>query len=619
MSQIWNSRRGVFLAAAVIVAATVAAYGNSLSGPFVFDDIPSTLENPTIRRLWPIGPVLLPPGHFAAVQRRPVINLSLAVNYAISGERPWSYHLLNLAAHVLAALVLFGVVRQTLLLPRTRRRFAAAATPLAAAVALLWAVHPLLTDAVTYVIQRTEVLAGLFYLLTLYCTIRGHVSLRPLGWYTAAAAACVLATGSKETGLTAPLVILVYDRVFLSNSWREVFRRRGLLYLGLSLSWIITLAMLPYGAEGTRVFGKPRAVIEYFLAQPGIIAHYLKLCFWPSPLVFDYGMHRLETAGQIIPFLVLIGVLFVAALDAFRYRPWLGFLGVWFFIILAPSSSFIPLLQQTGAEKRMYLPLAAVVTGVVVGGFLGAQWLLRQGLASPRLLRIGGGGLVVALALVLGLLTVRRNADYRSNLSIWQDTVAKVPDSARAHDCLGLALVLRGRLDDAMAEYRRALELDPAYAPTLNVMAGIQMRRGQIDAAMANYETAIRYQPAYEPAHTNLGNLLLTRGRTSEAIAQFRQALKAKPNESTYNSLGAALALRGQVDEAIGFFQKAVELRPEFANARNNLGRALASRGRLAAAVAQFQAALRLNPKDADARRNLDRALAEQSRHLGGA
>ncbi len=179
MSEMWNSRRGVCFAAGVIVLATVAAYCNSFTVPFLFDDIPSTVENPTIRRLWPIGPILLPPGHYAAVQRRPMINASLAINYAISGEKSWSYHAFNLAAHALAALVLFGIVRRTLLLPRGRERFGRAATPLAAAVALLWAVHPLLTDAVTYIIQRTEVFCGLFYLLTLYCTIRGNSARRP--------------------------------------------------------------------------------------------------------------------------------------------------------------------------------------------------------------------------------------------------------------------------------------------------------------------------------------------------------------------------------------------------------------------------------------------------------
>ena len=619
MSEIWNSRRGVLFAAGIIALAAVAAYSNTFRVPFLFDDIPSTIENPTIRRLWPIGPILLPPGRYAAVQRRPMINASLAINYAISGEKTWSYHAFNLAAHILAALVLFGVVRRTLLLPRSRDRFGGVATPLAAAVALLWAVHPLLTDAVTYIIQRTEVFCGLFYLLTLYCTIRGDSAQRPARWYVAAVAACVLAVGSKETALSAPLVVMLYDRVFLSASWREVFQRRGPLYLGLALSWLVILAMLPYGGEGSKLFGEDGAFILYPLAQPGVIAHYLKLCLWPTTLVFDYGFYRPETAWQIIPYLVLIGALCVAVIDAFRYRPWLGFLGVWFFAILAPSSSFIPLLQQTGADKRMYLPLAAVVTGVVLGGFLAAQWLVRHGLASPRAMRVGGSALVLLVAVVLGLLTVRRNVDYRSTLSIWQDTVAKLPNSPRAHGNLGLALASTGHLDEALAEYRKALDLVPNYAAAYNDIGNVLMRRGRVNEAIPNYEQALKLMPEYESAHNNMGNILLSMGRINEAIAHFQKALKSKPeHETTYNNIGTALATCGQMDDAIKFFQKAVYLRPNFADAHNNLGRALASQGRIDEAIVHFRAGVELRPHDATIRKNLDRALAQQATKLSG-
>ena len=266
--QTLNARRNTFLAAGLIALAAAAAYSNSLNVPFLFDDLPCTVDNASIRHLWPLGPVLLPPGHYAAVQRRPVVNLSLAINYAISGEKVWSYHALNLAAHVLAALLLFGIVRRTLLLPSSGSRFAQAATPLAAAIALLWAVHPLLTDAVTYVIQRTEVLAGLFYLLTLYCTIRGAAAVQPRRWYAAAIAACALAMGSKEAAISAPVIVLLYDRVFLSASWRDVFRRRGGLYAGLAMSWLVVLAFVPYGAEGTKVLGEEGTMFDYALASP---------------------------------------------------------------------------------------------------------------------------------------------------------------------------------------------------------------------------------------------------------------------------------------------------------------------------------------------------------------
>ncbi len=184
----------LLLAAAVVVAATAGVYWNSLGGAFVLDDHAWILDNASITRLANLGEVLFPTDS-PAVAGRPIVSLTLAVNYALGGLNPVGYHVVNVVIHALAALVLLGVVRRTLLSPRMGGRFAQTALPLAAAVGLVWAVHPLTTAAVTYVIQRTESLAALFYLLTVYCTIRGATVAnaarsRAVAWYVAAAAAC---------------------------------------------------------------------------------------------------------------------------------------------------------------------------------------------------------------------------------------------------------------------------------------------------------------------------------------------------------------------------------------------------------------------------------------------
>ncbi|MBI4626191.1 MAG: hypothetical protein HY736_23585, partial [Verrucomicrobia bacterium] len=167
-----SSRGSVLIALVVIAIATLAAYHNSFSGPFVFDDVPAIVENQTIRRL--NLSVLRPFGNSGGtVTGRPMVNASLAVNYAAGGTDVAGYHAVNLACHTLAALVLFGFVRRTLLLPSAARRFGAASTLLAGAIAVVWATHPLATSAVTYVIQRAEVMMALFYLSTLYCFARG--------------------------------------------------------------------------------------------------------------------------------------------------------------------------------------------------------------------------------------------------------------------------------------------------------------------------------------------------------------------------------------------------------------------------------------------------------------
>src|SRR6266403_1569474 len=198
----------------LIVAAVLLAYGNSFSGPFIYDDLTSIPENLHIRHLWPLWDTLQAP-HTTA-EGRPLVCLTLALNYALGGLEVWGYHAVNLATHVFAAIVLFGIVRRTLDGPRLGGRFGPYASGLAAAVALCWAVHPLQTESVTYIIQRTESMMGLFLLLSLYCVIRGHDSPRRSEWYATAVVCCALGMGSKETMGIAPIIVLLYDRIFLA-------------------------------------------------------------------------------------------------------------------------------------------------------------------------------------------------------------------------------------------------------------------------------------------------------------------------------------------------------------------------------------------------------------------
>ena len=296
------ARWAVPLAAGLIVLATLAAYANSFQGVFVFDDQPSIVDNPTIRHLWPIWRVLFPPSHGETVSGRPLLNLTFAVNYALGGLNPWGYHAVNLAIHVLAALPLFGILCRTLRLPPLRDRFGRSATLPALAISLLWAVHPLQTESVTYVAQRAESLCGLFYLLTLYCFIRGatidpasrSAVRRPPLWYSAAIFSCLLGMATKEVMATAPLMVLLFDRTFLAGSFAQALRRRWGLYLGLAatlggLAYLVVAT--PAGRGGTAGFATPEALgaWEYIRSQPAAILHYLRLAVWPHPLCIDYG------------------------------------------------------------------------------------------------------------------------------------------------------------------------------------------------------------------------------------------------------------------------------------------------------------------------------------------
>jgi Flp pilus assembly protein TadD len=540
----------------LVVAAGLLAYHNSFTSPFIFDDIPSIQENPSIRHLWPIWDALSPP-HKGGLTGRPLINLSLAVNYAIGGTEVQGYHALNLTIHILAGLTLFGIMRRTLLQPRLRERFGAVANELALAVAVIWTVHPLQTESVTYIIQRCESLMGLFYLLTLYCFIRAAESLRPRVWYGLCVSACALGMASKEVMASAPLMVLLYDQAFVSGSLRGPWRRRWPLYLALAATWGLLGYLLIFGRTFRNYSHIATSVgvtrWPYLLTEPGVILHYLRLAAWPDPLCFDYfGWPLSGSWASILPPALVMAILLGATAWAWKTDSAWGVLGAWFFLILAPSSSFIP-TDSPAYEHRLYLPLAAVVAPVVMG---------IHALVGRRTIEVA-----VVLAFVLGVLTVQRNQDYRSNIAIWGDTVAKRRENPRAHYNLGVALEQAGRVQDAIGHYEQALRLKPDYAEAQYNLGVALVRLGRLPEAMGHWEQALRIKPDYAKAENNLAWLLATLAPADGGDPVRAVTLAERAGELTNNreaeyldTLAVAYAAAGRFNDAITTAQKAIGL-----------------------------------------------------------
>jgi tetratricopeptide (TPR) repeat protein len=594
----------------LIIAAGAWAYHNSFQAPFIFDDLDSILENPHIRHLWPIREALSPSAT-SAEAGRPIVNLSLAVNYALGGTSVWGYHAFNLAIHVLAALTLYGVARRTLARPGLRERFGASGRWIALAVALLWTVHPLQTEAVTYISQRCESMMGLFYLLTLYCFIRGTDSPRSSGWFALSVAACFLGMASKEVMVTAPVMVLLYDRTFVSGSFRQAWSRHWRLYLGLACSWLL-LGYLMVGLHNRSVgYGLGIPWWGYALTQCRAIVQYLRLALWPHPLILDYGEYVPTGSGAAVaPSALILAALVIAVLFALKRHPAIGFLGAWFFVILAPTSSVVPIVGSPMAEHRMYLPLAAAVTMVVVGAVALGKRLFDE--PQSVVLECLAGGSVVAL---LTFLTIQRNQEYNSTLTIWQDTVEKCPDNPRAHHCLGIALMDTGNAPEAIGQYEQALRLKPNYFEVHSNLGIALLRAGRAQQAIAQCEEALRIKPDYVEAHVNLGDALLQMGRSPEAIAEYEQALKLQPDSAVaqYNLANVLLRL-GRAQEAIGHYEQALKLQPDYAEAHNNLGVALFQLGRVSEAISHYEQALQIQPDYADAHNDLGTALMGQGR-----
>jgi tetratricopeptide (TPR) repeat protein len=588
----------------LVIAAGLLAYHTSFSGAFLFDDTSSILENPTIRRLWPIWKPLSPPHHGGlTVEGRPLINLSLAINYALGGYNVWGYHALNVAAHILAGLTLLGIVRRTLRQPRLRGRFGAAADELALATALLWTVHPLQTEAVTYVIQRTESIMGLFYLLTIYCFIRAAESSRSALWYGFCVSAFLLGTVSKEVIASAPLMVLLYDRAFLSGSFREAWRRRWPLYVALAGAWVLqgfllASAQLPTTLANAKRVGLSRWV--YLRTQPGVILYYLRLSLWPHSICFDHAWPMANTFMSIVPPTVVMLIILGATAWAVAKNSVWGYVGAWFFLILAPSSSIMP-LHSAIYEHRMYLSLAAVVSAVVTGLY---ALIGRRSFAVFVLMVIG-----------LGCLTWRRNQDYRSEVIFWQDAVTKYPNGPLAHYNFGVALGRVGRLQEAIEQYQQVLRINPHNSEAHNNWGVILAKMGAEQEALEHYEQALRFDPDNAEAHYNLGIALAGAGSTNDAVRQYEQALRINPDYvAAHYNLANYLLKANRIDDAIRHYEDALRFNPDYADAHHNLGNAFLQAGRTQEAIDQYEQALRLDPQIAEAHYNLGVVLERVGR-----
>ncbi|HEY1765847.1 MAG TPA: tetratricopeptide repeat protein [Opitutaceae bacterium] len=592
-----DSGVALYFCALVLVLAVAAIYGRTLSVPALYDDLPSIVNNESIRS-WPTS---LRPPDYTTTSGRPVLNISFALNFWISGTDLRSYHAVNIGIHALAALALFGTARR--LLARTGAKWALAK---AFSIALLWAVHPLQTEAVTYTVQRAESLVGLFYLLTLYAFVRMHDARgwQKGFWTLCCVAASFLGMGTKEVMASAPIAVFLLDRAFFSGSCAQAFRQHGRLYSALASGWLVLGACIlsSHGRSGTAAFGFGAETFRYLLYQTRAVAHYLWLCAWPRSLLFDYGTSVPPPDPEAIPFALLALAGVIGTFWLLARRPALGFLAAWFLLILAPTSTVVIIVTEPVAEHRMYLALVPVVTVAVWAVF---RFLGRAGLP-----------VCLAMAIALGLASASRNRVYGSALTLWSDAVSKRPDNERARVMLGEAwFELPGHVAEAIREFSTAVRLAPDDSKAHNNLGNAFLTQpGRLGDALSEFKEAVRLDPGYAQAHNNLGNAYTSLPNSAEdAVREYRTAVRLKPNyPAAYNNLGNALSsLPGHLEEAIASYREALHLNPALESAHFNLGNAYLRSEKYTEAIEQYEAALALSPTSADAHFRLALALVK--------
>jgi tetratricopeptide (TPR) repeat protein len=546
----------------VLIVAGLAAYGSSFSGVFIGDDFDAIVLNDNLHSLWPPTTAMTAPAD-TTLAGRPIATWTFALNYALAPARVrkimepapglspddpfyeniWGYHALNLLIHLLSGLALFGIVRRTLNVPVLRDRFGRASSSLAFAVALLWLVHPLHTDSVTFLVQRVESLMGLWVLTTMYCAIRAAESdfeSRP--WMAAAVAACALGMGTKEVTFAAPILVAVW--IYLCRPDVRLTGSPRWLLVGLASTWIVLAFLLTRNSRSLSVgFLGGWTWWLYLRTQAEVIVHYLRLVFWPRPLAFDYAWLPAATWTQVLPQFLLLGALGIATVFALvRCRP-IAFLGVWFFLILAPSSSILPIASEVAAEHRMYLPLAALMTLIVLGAYAGVERITGPAQTAASVRKRWAPAAWIAVAVIGAALaweTSNRNLAYASVGIMMQDNAIARPGNASVQLLHGSQLVLRHQFAEAEAVLRRAVDLpwppgtDPQPRALIHVYFGAALcGQGKFDEGIAQLRLAITIMPDLMDSYGFIAEAYLTQGKAHEAVLTLELAIARRPDDTT--------------------------------------------------------------------------------------
>jgi tetratricopeptide (TPR) repeat protein len=601
-------------------ALVAVAYSDSWRAGLVFDNFFVIGKDPRIHQasLHNAGEILT--GDYWYIRPvsglyRPLTSLTYLLNYAAlgNGPRPAGYHAVNLALHLVNVALVYALGMLVF-----------GEIDLAWALAALWGVHPLLTESVTNIVGRADLLMALGVLAGLLCYVRSESSSGRArsAWLAAMVAAQTAGLFSKESAAVLPALLLLYQLTFgQAGGWR----RRAPAYAALILPFAAFFAMR--GAAHTHLeiafFENPLASAGFWTARltaVKVIGKLAWLFLWPAHLSADYSFNAVPLFGwrfdgEDVRALLALALCLAAALLAVRWRrkrPTVAFFIGFFFVAIAPTANLVMPIGSIMAERFLYLGSIGLAGCAVSALRLLAERISRRGLGARKLLWGATGMMCLAFA----ARTYVRNLDWRDEYHLWASAVKVSPAAARAHDNLGIALTDMGRLPEAIAEFETALRIQPGLADAhFNLGVALMKSPGRFSDAIAQFQETVREEPGFVNAHIDLGIALAQiPDRVPEAIDELQTAVRLRPDSAeAHDRLGAVLARdAGRVPEAIAEFQAAVRADPDYASAHNNLGSLFARiPGRLPDAIAELQAAVRLQPDSAGMHYNLGTLLAQ--------
>jgi len=558
------------LLTAVISFIAIVIYSNTFQVPFQFDDQISILGNPAVKDLGNLKAI------FQFSPTRFFTYVTFALNYYFNELNVFGYHLVNLIIHICVSLLVMWFVHLTFATPAVKDTPPAVhKKTIAFLAALLFVVHPIQTQAVTYMVQRLASLATLFYLATLCLYIKGRLMQQAgaaqkysICLFSAAAVTAIVGMFTKETVFTLPFAILLYEFYFFRSTFIYNWK-----FLVLLLTFCLLIPLIIF-STGSIDFNKLRAMqegpegvvyispLEYFVTQFRVLVTYLRLFILPMNQNLDYDypvahtFFNFQTMTSFFALLALAG----AGIWSFSKHRIISFAIFWFFLTLSIESSFIP-IRDVIFEHRLYLPMAGLSLLFVI------MLYNLFGISNARLFYT----FMVIILACFALLTFVRNTVWRDEVMLWNDAIEKAPNKVRPYNNRGRAYGNKGEYDKAMADFKQAININPRCAEAYYNLGLVFALKGDNDKAIELYDQALKLYPNYAAAYNNRGLVLANKKEFDRAIKDYDQALRITPRSpDVYYNRGLAYYYKQDYDQAIADYNQALLLNPRYSNAYHN-------------------------------------------------
>ncbi|HEY5043831.1 MAG TPA: tetratricopeptide repeat protein [Verrucomicrobiae bacterium] len=558
-----------------------------------YDDQQYVTDNPLVQAgltwrgfIWAFG--------FHAGNWHPLAWLSHMLDCQIYGAWAGGHHLTSVLLHVASTLLLFSVIN----------RMTHSMWP-SAAVAALFAWHPLHVESVAWVAERKDVLCAFFWMLTLWTYIR-YAAKPSAVRYGCTLGAFMLCLMSKPMGVTLPFVLLLLDCWPLgrmTGDWCQV-KRIGRL-VGEKIPFFVLSAIvcvLTLRAQEIAIVSTAGLSVSQRI--PHVLAaynHYLVAMFVPRNLAVYYPYQSHLPTPTVVCAVVVLGLITVLAIRNFRQRPYLIVGWLWYLGTLVPVIGLVQVGDQAWADRYTYLPL--------IGPFVMLVWLACDLIKSRVVLQSAA----VAAAVALTAATWVQLGYWKNTRTLFEHTAKVTQQNALAVTILGSLLAKDGKLDEAMQYYQTALRYTPNFPEAHFFLGNALDEQGKLDEAVAEYQKSLWFRPTQEQTHIFMGIALAKQKKYDEAIAHYYAALRLNPDSAvTHNNLARLYHSLGRFDEAIAHYNTALEIDPKLALAHNNLGILLIQQGQLAKGIEHLREALRLKPGNAETEFNLALALNQE-------